>query len=120
MKTNTKVNRITGQPKQEEQTRVDYNINRKTPEIIAIDNYSYESAWHRLDEIDNSLNILHSELKSLIDKLDGVLADCPDQDEPVPGPRKSNSNITSRLCNHADFIDDLVRKVIETQRRLTV
>ena len=76
------------------------------------------NVWSRLDELDVNLQALHEHILLLKDNLNGVLKET--EDYPVPGPRTSNSALTSRVCAQSDFVDDITRIVVDLRGRLTV
>ena len=78
-----------------------------------------KKAWQFLDELDVSLQELKEQIDLMNNMLSGVLR--PDyEDGPVPGPRVSSSNLTSRIAAQADFVDDLTRTICNIRDRLSV
>lgn len=88
-------------------------------EPVPITQSSDVNAWFLLDQLDVSLQELKEHIDIMNNMLSGVLR--PDYDSgPVPGPRASSSNLTSRIATQADFVDDLTRTICNIRDRLSV
>ena len=95
------------------------NTYKAKEEPVTLTQSSDVNAWVLLDQLDVCLQELKEQIDIMNNMLAGVLT--PDfEGNPVPGPRISSSNLTSRIAAQADFVDDLTRTISNIKGRLSV